>query len=190
MLRGILGKLNWVAGMIRPEMSFFVCETTTRIKIATISEISQQTKLSNLFITSTHNACFNSSIRFIKHQALFWCKSNGESQGVYLILLSYKNNHVAPIVFYSTKLKHVTRSTVFIKTLALSDDCDTAFFLAFLTNELILSNDKNKIHIKAFTDKNLLYETLNTTKSVLDRCLCFKISALRDICQKKELLVH
>ena len=27
--RGILGKLNWIAGMTRPKMSFFVCKTST-----------------------------------------------------------------------------------------------------------------------------------------------------------------
>ena len=31
-LRGILGKLNWMAGMTRPEIRFFVCETSTQIK--------------------------------------------------------------------------------------------------------------------------------------------------------------
>ena len=30
-LRGILGKLNWIAGMTRPEISFSVCETSTQI---------------------------------------------------------------------------------------------------------------------------------------------------------------
>ena len=35
----ILGKLNWVAGMTRPEISFLVCETSTRVKDATVSDL-------------------------------------------------------------------------------------------------------------------------------------------------------
>ena len=44
-LRGILGKLNWVSGMTRPEISFFVCETSTRIKDATVSDLISANKI-------------------------------------------------------------------------------------------------------------------------------------------------
>ena len=38
-VRGILGKLNWIAGMTRPEISFLVRETSTQIKDARVSNL-------------------------------------------------------------------------------------------------------------------------------------------------------
>ena len=39
LLRGALRKLNWVAGMTRSEISFHVCEISTKIKTTAISDI-------------------------------------------------------------------------------------------------------------------------------------------------------
>ena len=44
-LRGILVKLNWVAGITRPEISFFVCESSTRVKDATVSDLIAANKI-------------------------------------------------------------------------------------------------------------------------------------------------
>ena len=51
-LRGALGKTNWVAGMLRPEISYYVCEISTRVKNATITDIFTINKVLK-FIKST-----------------------------------------------------------------------------------------------------------------------------------------
>ena len=38
-LRGALGKVSWVTGMLRPEISYHVCEISTRVKNAIITDI-------------------------------------------------------------------------------------------------------------------------------------------------------
>ena len=38
-LRGALGKIKWVAGMLRPEIGYHVCKISTRVKNATIADI-------------------------------------------------------------------------------------------------------------------------------------------------------
>ena len=52
-LRGILGKLNWVAGMTRPEISFFVCETSTRVTDATVSDLIATNKVEKFIQNSS-----------------------------------------------------------------------------------------------------------------------------------------
>ena len=51
-LRGALGKINWVAGMSRPEISYHICHISTRVKNATIADIFTINKVIK-FIKST-----------------------------------------------------------------------------------------------------------------------------------------
>lgn len=39
LLRGAVGKLNWIPGITQPEISFHVCEISTKMKNATIIDI-------------------------------------------------------------------------------------------------------------------------------------------------------
>ena len=51
-LRGALGKINWVAGMSRPEIRYHVCDSSTRVKNPTIVDIFTINKVIK-FIKST-----------------------------------------------------------------------------------------------------------------------------------------
>ena len=114
---------------------------------------------------------------------------NGESQGGFPVFLSDKFNNIAPIAWSSTKLKCVARSTLAAETLTLSDGCDMSF-IASLAKEMIYPKCFKDIRIKGYTDNHSLYESLNTTKSILDKCLRVQISALREMCEKNELSMH
>ena len=39
LLRSAQGQLNWIAGIPRPEISYYLCELSTHIKNATIADI-------------------------------------------------------------------------------------------------------------------------------------------------------
>ena len=54
LLRRAFGKINWIAGMLRPEISYHVCEISTRVKNATISEIHAVNKIIK-YVKSTHS---------------------------------------------------------------------------------------------------------------------------------------
>ena len=49
LLRGTLGKLNWVAEITRSGISFHVCEISTKMKTATISGILSVNKVIKFF---------------------------------------------------------------------------------------------------------------------------------------------
>ena len=147
----------------------FIQNRTTYIRIHTIDMESLNIKLYS-------DATFNNLL-------------NGSSQGGFIILLSNKYNNVAPIAWSSIKLKRVARSTIAAETLALSDGCDTSFFVASLTKEMIFMKQYNDINIEAFSDNRLLYETLHTTKPILEKHLRVEIAALREMHEKNELLI-
>ena len=180
-LWGILGKLNWVAGKTRPEISFFVCEASTRVKDATVSDLIATNKIVKFTQNTTTYICIPAFDVESLNIKLYSDTSsnnlqNGGSQGFFIILLSDKHNNVAPIAWSSIKLKYVARSTIVEETLALSGGCDTSYFVASLTKEMIFMKQHNNINIEAFTNNGSLYETLHTTKSILDKRLWVEIT--------------
>ena len=181
--------------MTRPEISFFVCETSTQIKDATISGLISANKIVK-FIQNTPtyilipNLHIESLYIKIFADASFNNLPNGGSQGGFIVLLSDKFNNIAPISWSSIKLKRVARSTLAAETLTLIDGCDTSFFIASLAKEIIYPKFPKDIAIEGYTDNHSLYETLKSTNSVLDRRLRVEISALREMCENNELSIN
>ena len=62
---------------------------------------------------------------------------DGGSQGGYIVFLCNKFSNSASIAWNLTRLKHVTRSTLAAETLALTDRCDAAFFIANLVTDIL-----------------------------------------------------
>ena len=128
--------------MTGPEISSFVCETSTRIKDATISDLTSANKTVK-FVKNTPTCVRIPTLHFeslyikLFLDASFNNLQNGESQGGFLVFLSGKFNNIVPITWSSTKLKRVARSTLAAETLALSDGCDMSFFIASLAKKMI-----------------------------------------------------
>ena len=74
---------------------------------------------------------------------------DGGSQGGYILFLCNKFSNSAPIVWNSTRLKPVTRSTLSAETLALMDRCNTASFIANLITDIL---QIQTISVTALTD--------------------------------------
>ena len=99
-LRGILAKLNWIAGMTRPEISFFVCKTSTQVKDSTISDLISTKKVVN-FVKNTPTYIRTPTLHFKSLYIKIF--SNGRSQGGFLVFLSDKFKNIAPIAWSSTR---------------------------------------------------------------------------------------
>ena len=192
LLRRALGKINWIAGMSRPEISYHVCEISTRVKNATISEIQAINKIIK-YVKSTPSYITIPTLDLESlHLKLYSYASfnnlpDGGSQGGYIIFLCDKFSKSVPLAWNSTRLKCVTRSTLAAETLALTDGCDTTFFIANLITDIGLYKT---IPIAALTDNQSLNDTIKATKPTLDRRLRVEISALREMCDKNEINIH
>ena len=154
--------------MTRPEISFFVCTTSTRIEDATICDLISANKIVK-FVNNTHTYIRIPTLHFesvyikLFSDASFNNLQNGESQAGFLVFLSDKFNNIAPFAWSLTKLERVARSTLAAETLAFSDGCDMSFLIASLAKEMI-SKCSKYIRIEGCTDNHSLCETLNTTK--------------------------
>ena len=178
--------------MSRPEISYHVCEISTRVKNATISEIHAINKIIK-YVKSipSYITIPTLDLEFL-HLKLYSDASfnnlpDGGSQGGYIIFLCDRFSKSVPLAWNSARLKRVKRSTLAAETLALTDGCDTTFFIANLITDIGLYKT---IPITALTDNQSLNDTIKTTKPTLDRRLRVEISALREMCDKNEINIH
>ena len=181
--------------MSRPEISYNVCESSTKVKTATTSDIHSVNKVIKFIKTTPSHITIPpldlESIQIhLYSDASFNNLPDGGSQGGYIIFLCDKYRNSVPITWSSTRLKRVTRSTLAAETLALTDGCDAAFYIVNLLNDILSPKIKHKITVQAFTDNQSLYSTIKTTKLTIDRRLRVEISALREMHERGEIEVH
>lgn len=188
-LRCALGKLNWVAGMSRPEISFYTCQLSTHIKVAKVSDLLSTNKVIRFLKDNPSFIKFPSmdlsSLSVVAYADASWNNlPNAGSQAGQLVFIKDSNNAVSPIIWSSTRIKRVARSTLAAESLSLLDCSDSAFYVG----QLLSSIFKNcKLPVVALTDSDSLYETSSSTKLVQDRRLRIEISAIREMCENEEI---
>ena len=191
LLRAALRKLNWIARLTRPEISFSISELSSHINNAIVSDLIATNKVvkfvknrpgyirfpklnvSNLSVKVFADASWNN---------LF----DGGSQGGQIVFISDNRNIVSPILWNSNRVRHVARSTMAAESLSVLDGCDSAKFISRLLEE-ILKLEKKKIPITTFTDSDDLFTTSSTTKLVTERRLRVEISAIRQMLEREEI---
>ena len=140
-VRGALGKINWVAGMSKPEIRYHVCEISNRVKNESIADIFTINKIIE-FIKSTPSHTTIPVMNLESLQLLLYSDASfnnlpdKDSQGGYPVFLCDKFSNSAPIAWNSTRLKRATISTLAAETLALTDRCNTAFFIENLITDI------------------------------------------------------
>ena len=77
----------------------------------------------------------------------------------------------------STKVHHVARSSLAVKTLAFTKGADNACFINQLGDELPLIPPTSQI--PTYTNNKSLHDSANTTSQVLNHRLCIALSVIR-----------
>lgn len=190
MIRRIIGKLNWLAGMSRPEISFVVSDVSSRVQAANISDVKLVNKtikflkshksymkipklnLNSLEIKVFTDASFNNLI-------------DGKSQGGHLAILVDSFGQSSIITWNSNRIRRVVRSTLAAETLAFTDGADSAICLSKMLQEFL----PQTIPIVCYTDSRSLFESAGSTKAVADRRLRVEISAIREMVQRNEVTI-
>ena len=136
--------------MSRPDISYHICEISTRVKNATIADMFTINKVIKSIKSTTSYITIPimdlESLQLLLYSdASFNSQPGWGSQGGDIVFLWNKFSKSAPIAWDSIRLKHVARSSLAAETLALMDGCDTAFFIANLITDK-LTNSNNLSH--------------------------------------------
>ena len=191
--RRAVGKLNWVSGISQPDISFYVCDTSTKFQNATITDALKVNKvIKHLKSTTSFIKVPKFDKESLKLQlytdASFNNLPNGGSQAGQILFLSDYKNNCFPLHWNSSKLKQVVRSTLAAETLSLSDGCDVTFYVNILLSELIQKNSK-PMNIIAYTDNQSLHDTVHSTKQTLERKLIHDISSICEMVDNNQIQV-
>ena len=191
-LRSLIGQLNWLSGISRPEICFDVSVLSSKIRTATVDDLLNCNKL----LKHVHSnptfikfpALSVESLSFVVHCDSSWNNlPNGGSQGAYVIMLKDNNNLVAPVGWSSTKIRRVARSTVTAETLAMLDACDAAFPLSKIVLEIL---QRSSVDIHVMTDNKSLFDNIHSSKATTEKRLIVDMCAIREMADRKEIVIH
>ena len=194
--RGLIGQLNWVSGMSRPDIAFEVCQLSTSLSSPKIKDVLRANKVVR-YLKGMKTRIKVPDLGKLEKCAI-WSFSDasyanlpdGGSQGGFIVfLVNMTTFNVTPIIWKSNKVKRVVRSTLAAETLACLDGCENAFIIQKMLNEIIGITEKNQRPILAKTDNKSLFDTSQTTKTLADPRLRVEMGILREMIEKGEVRV-
>jgi hypothetical protein len=192
MLRGVLGQLNWLANITRPDLSYTVSTLSSHITQATIADVKTANKAVKYVRDSPTQMRFPAisldTVGVTAHtDASFNNHDNGASQGGQIIFISDSQNNCCPISWRSNKVRRVARSTLAAETLSFADGMDTAQYVRQLAEEIQLMSGQSTT--RKITDSRSLFDAANTTSLITDRRLRVELSAIRESKEKGEIQI-
>ena len=184
LLRAAVGQLNWLAGISRPDLSFDVCQLSTRISQATIRDLIDANKVIRKAKQDQYYVTFpplNLQTREILAygDASFKNLPRGGSQGGNIIFLT-DGSKSCPLQWSSTRIKRVVRSTIAAEALALADTCANTTYLAALVSSVLEFTVGKNIPVEVITDNQSLFDSIHSVKLVSEQELRLDISAIRE----------
>ena len=111
--------------------------------------------------------------------------NDGYSQGGHMLFIADKFNMSSPVLWKSTKVCRVARSTLAAETLAFTEGADTACFINQLGKELSLIPPTSQIATN--TNNKSLHDSANTTSKILDCRLRVEMSVIREMKERGEI---
>ena len=182
-LRGVIGQLNWVACVTRPDVSFDISQASSRIKHATVKDVLDINKIIKRVKSKVNYikfSCLDLKMLHIRSYAdsSFNNLFDGGSQGGHIIFLADSSSYSCPIQWKSNRAKRVVRSALAGETLSCADSIDSDFFLRDLIHELLGYTSPMKI--VSMTDSKSLFDNIFSNKAVSDKRLRVEIRLIQE----------
>ena len=188
-VRSLVGQLNWLSGISRPEISFDTCNISTKVNNMKIRDVIELNKVVKR-VKNEKNQIFFSTLDPNTIKLVLYTDASinnllhGGSQGGHIIFLTDFLNKCCPLIWNSSKIKRVLRSTLAAETLALNEGCETALYLSQILAEIL---HLEHIPSTCLTDNKPLYDVTNSLTSTTDRLLRVEIATIRQLCERKQV---
>ena len=193
-LKSVVGKLNWAAGISRPDIGFLVGTICTSKK-ATVQDIITANKvIKEVQMTQT-------DILFPRFKSLeeisvkvYTDASNanlpdGSSQGGHIVFLT-DGQVSCPVAWHSKKISRIVRSTLAAETLAAVEGCETAYMENRRLAEVITGSPDKMKPITCVTDNHNVFTSAQSTGTLLDKRLHVEMGILRQMVSRNEVCLE
>ena len=193
--RKIVGCLNWVATVTRPDLSFDVVSLSTHFKNAKIENLIAANKavrkLQGQEVAVYYpRLVVNEKLRVLLYTDSAYKNLNDgiSSCGGYIMFLVDMDNRCCPIQWRSNKIRRIVTSTLAAEALALEDGIKDAIFQRAIIKELF---DDLPLEIICFVDNKGVVDAVHSTHAVEDRLTRLTIATIQEHLRKKEIVaVH
>lgn len=194
----VLGKLLWLAGRTRPDLSYDCMELSTFCKspkVKNLLYLNKVVKKVRDFPSKIHFQPLNLRqdhlrLTFFSDASLGNLPNNGSSRG-YVILIGNQHGIVNLLNWSSNKVKRVTHSAFAAETLACTDAVSDAIYCRQLISEILYQDPRSKvIEITGFVDNMQLYEQISSTKQSSDKKIRLDIAEIQEAVQKEINNIH
>ena len=185
LLRGVAGRINWLATQTRPDLSFDVCDLSCSVRDPKVADLQRAAKVVRKAQSARVSLKYprldlSQSSVVVYSDASYGNLPDGSSQGGYVVFLKDKKGKCAPLAWSSSKIKRIVRSTLAAECMALQDGADTAVLLAALMSEALYDGSES-MSVVCCTDSRGLYRALYSTKAVQDKRLRIDIARIRQM---------
>ena len=190
-LRQIMGKVNWVIRITRPDLSFDMVYLSSRFHRGTVADVKEASKvltkmqMNQSIITIPDLKDFNDlEIWSFSDASLGNIDDKQGSVGAYVIFMANKTTgEAAPIAWKATKLKRVATSTLEAETLSMHAALTAAIGVQQIAAECL----GFRIPIYGVVDNYSSYETVKTNKQASNARLKKEIHGIKQM-QKHKLV--
>ena len=188
-IRSFVGQLNWLSCISRPDISFDTCNISTKVNNMKIRDVIELNKVVKRVKNEKSQILLPTldpkTIKLVLHtDASFNNLPDDGGQGGHIIFFIDFHNIFCPLVWNSSKVERVVRSTLASETLALNEGCKTALYLPQILEEIL---HLEHIPTTCLTDNKSLYYVTNSLTSTTDRLLRVEIALIRQLCERKQV---
>ena len=188
--RALVGQLNWITTNIRPDIAYDVCELSSSLNNATVSDMTRLNKVVEriqkdaLRIHYPRLDELQSCSIEVFTDASFASLNDGGSQGAFIVFLKDTAGKRCPLYWQTRRLKRVVKSTLAAETMALLEGAEAGVYLSYVLKEIL---HREHIDVHCVTDNKSLVDALRSFRQVDDKRLRIDIAVLADMLAQREI---
>ena len=186
--RGIVGSLNWVSLISRPDVSFEVVDLSTKFQAPIVADMLTANKAVRKIKNST--TCLRYGKLVINKNLKIVVYSDGSFRNLCKGVSSGSGRHCCVLTWNSNKLKKVVDSTLAAEALSLLNSIKEAVYIQHIIKELI--GDRTSLPIYCIIDSRGTRDAVYSTKLVEDRLTRLYIAAIKEHLESRtiEKVIH
>lgn len=192
--RQLVGQINWAVQGTRPDLAFELIDLSTKLKEATIGDLSRAIKVVNrlkdirsvISFPNLSNKVNDWKIMVFTDAALCNLSNGTGSTAGYIVWLMDCHGKCSPLSWHAGKIKRVVRSTIAAEALSLQEGLESAFYYRKMLEDILGVSTKT-IPIVAYIDNKSVIEAIHSTKLVDDKRLRVDIAAISQSLARNEV---
>jgi hypothetical protein len=186
----LVGKLLWLAGQTRPDLSFLVMRLAQKSSKPSVSDLHQansvlkRAKRDDVYLKYVHVPL--SKLWLLAYSDAAWANlENGKTGGGYIVGLAGDTEYNI-VTWRCRALKRVVRSTMAGETMALGDLLDEVENVQHTLKQIL----GDHLHAVARTDSRSVYDHVHFGRQVGEKRLLVELQALREAQKEKRMEIE